>query len=235
MIILVILSSLNIFSQESLSEEYIYSPEDRSEDWTVDNAYYEVVETINPKKVKTQALHDDDCDCELYYGVARGPISTREFRGNIHIREVNSKLLADRYTVVENVRLSISLKGAVFRAGMVDNRRYPLKGLDGLSLRDLFDSPFRGGKLLVQLGFFINLVPNFSYVVNSSGISIPDLEQMVSAGFGIGIEAAYVSAQFFFRDNLKGTQVVKFHNEEEQPVDKEKKLQDHFEILDIEF
>ncbi len=214
----------------STNEDYIYSPHDNEKDWRIDYAYFEIKEVINPHTVQSTNVDGDDM-----YLDSHGINTKREFRGSINIREVNSNLLADRYTVVENVRLQMSLKGLNFRAGSIANIIVPIKGLEGRSIRHIFDSKFDGLKFAIQIGFLINFAPNYSYMKNDNGIRITDMEQIISFGLGIGIDLAKISAQFFFRENLTGTRKIIFNNEQQIDQTTTTVLTNHSEILKVSF
>jgi len=193
--------STNCFAQkiEKLDKNYQLTAVENEKDWKIQVAEFNFAEVRNPNRNSQEEV--TTADGSGWWG-SELILVNRDIIGSIYIREINPLTYGTRITQINNVWYRLRSYGLNIRAGLYKNTKIPLRNLEGKSVKDIFSRKFYGGKIAVQLGLLLNLAPNLSYMQNANGIIIPDLEQWVGVGVGIGLNVTYMDGQFYFRNNL---------------------------------
>ncbi len=123
-----------------------------------------------------------------------------EYLGSIDIREYDEENLSTRETHIENVTMLMTMTGIVARVGLVQDLSFPFRGLEGKTIASIFKSEFQGGKVGMGLGFLVGAYPNASWLINSRGVTIPNLERILRLDLNIGVEIAYVTMKFKMKE-----------------------------------
>lgn len=179
-------------------------------DWKITEAYFKAERVLNVATGEYLNVDSGTLNSEhnLYGDVKLNFHDRIELAGAITVREYDVDTISHRTTTLKNVYVIVDLYGLNFRLGYVHDLVLPLKGLTGKPLSAIFDSKFHGGKILVGAAFVVGATPNYSYVRNSNGIRIPNLESWLSLSIHLALDVGYLTMQFSTESLAKDSQHI---------------------------
>ncbi|MBL7715459.1 MAG: hypothetical protein JNL01_08300 [Bdellovibrionales bacterium] len=136
--------------------------------------------------------------------------------GDVVINERDLVSFSTRKTVIPGVKLRITATGLIADLSFSGNGRMKIMGLSGNKIKDLFDTPFHGGKIRAQ--FVLNLAGTVA--ANSNNIWIWDSEQLLVVGAALDVTKVRMLFSFDPNAHIKQTVVgqdVTETKEEEDP------------------